>query len=328
VHLTCGVKTISRIRSAALPCAAILAVCLLCANLTLAQVTQVTKETPSSEVISPTSEAKADNAIEPRKPSIEEATDDSSIAVDPATLLPDLAPLPQAKATMVGGTVDRVDRIRDKITVRIFGGGKESFLFDPRTQVYRGGQATTVADLHEGERVYLDTILDGANVFARTIRLTGPRASGTSQGMVVKFRGDRGELSVRDPLSPNPVEVRVNSSTKVLQGDRTVPIGALVPGSLVSVRFSSWQGARNTATEISILARPGAAYTISGQVVHIDLRTGLIVLNSFIDHKPYEVYLPPSINPDENLHPGATVTALTNFDGTRYVVRSIKFNSQ
>jgi hypothetical protein len=298
---------------------------MLCANLALAQ---APKETSSSEMISPKAEAKADGAIEPRKPSITEDTDDSSVTVDPASLLPELPPVPKANATLVGGTVDRMDHVRDKITVRIFGGGKESFLFDPRTQVYRGGKTVTIADLHEGERVYLDTILDGSDVFARSIRLSGPRATGTSQGVVLKFQSDRDELTVRDALSPNPVEIRVNSSTKVVQGDRTVSLSALVTGSLISVRFSSAQSARNTATEISILAQPGTEYTFSGQVVHIDLRTGLVVLNSAVDHKTYEVYLSTSIIPDENLQPGATITAVTAFDGQRYVVRDLRFTPQ
>jgi hypothetical protein len=288
---------------------------------------QAPKETSSSEMISPKAEAKADGAVEPRKPSIAEDTDDSSVTVDPASLLPELPQVPKANATMVGGTVDRVDHVRDKITVRIFGGGKESFLFDPRTRVYRGGEAATIADLHEGERVYLDTILDGSDVFARSIRLSGPRGIGSSQGVVLKFRSDRGELTVRDALSPNAVEIRVNSSTKVVQGDRAVPLSALVPGSLISARFSSGQGARNTATEISILAQPGTEYTFTGQVVHIDLRTGLVVLNSAVDRKTYEVYLPTSIAPDENLQPGATITAVTAFDGERYVVRNFRFTS-
>jgi hypothetical protein len=76
------------------------------------------------------------------------------------------------------------------------------------------------------------------------------------------------------------------------------------------------------------LAQPGTQYTFSGQVTHIDLRTGLLVINSSIDRKTYEVYLLPSINPDENLQPGATVKVVTDFDGERYVVRSISLNSK
>lgn len=289
---------------------------------------QTQNQPSSSAIISPKSEAKADGAIEPRKPSIADNAEDASITVDPSSLLPELPPLPKTSATMVGGTIDKVDLVRDKVTVRLFGGGKESFLFDPRTRVYRAGKSATVADLRQGERIYLDTILDGNDVFARSIRLTGARATGSSQGVVLRFRSDRGELSLRDAISPDPVEIRVTSSTKVIQGDKAVSASTLVPGSLISVTFSSAQGTRNTATEISILAQPGTQYTFSGQVVHIDLRTGLLVLNSATDRKTYEVYLPPASNPDEKLQPGATVTAVTAFDGKHYVARTISFGSR
>jgi predicted RNA-binding protein len=298
--------------------------CLLSA---MPAVSQAPKEASSSAIISPKSESKADSSIEPRKPSITEDSDDS-IVVDPSTLLPDLPPLPEQKATLVGGTVDRIDLVRDKVTVRLFGGGKASFLFDTRTQVLRAGKPVAVADLHEGERIYLDTILDGSDEFARTIRLSAARATGTSQGVVVRFRRDRSAVILRDALSPNSVEVRLSPSTRVSEAGRSVPIYALVPGSLISLSFSSVPDAGNTATEITILAQPGAPYTFSGQVVHIDLRTGLLVLNSATDRKTYEVYLASGMNADENLRPGANVTVIAAFDGERYVVRNIRFTSQ
>jgi hypothetical protein len=298
-----------------------------CSLFTSSAVAQRANEPSSSAIISPKSEAKADAAIEPRKPSIIEDSEDGSIAVDPSALLPELPPVPKANATLIGGTLDKIDMVRDRVTVRLFGGGKESFLFDPRTQVSRGGKAVTVADLHEGERIYLDTILDGSTVFARAIRLTAAHATGTSQGVVLKFRSNGDELVLRDALSPNPVDVRVNRSTRVMQGDRPVPISAVVPGTLISIRFSPEGSAHNTATEISILAQPGTRYTFSGQVVHIDLRTGLLVLNSSTDHKTYEVYLPSSINPDESLQPGVMVQVVTDFDGEHYVVRNVTVNS-
>ena len=57
---------------------------------------------------------------------------------DPASLLPDLPPVPRAKATLIGGTVERLDRVRERVTVRVFGGGRMSVLYDPRTRVYLG----------------------------------------------------------------------------------------------------------------------------------------------------------------------------------------------
>ncbi len=282
----------------------------------------------SAAVISPNSAGKADSAIEPRKPSIWEDSNDTPITVDPASLVPDLPPVPHEKATLVGGTIERLDQVRDRITVRLFGGGKETVLFDPRTDVSRAGKPANVADLREGDRIYLDTILDGSTVFARSMRLGAGHAAGESQGVVVEYRRDRGELTFRDSLTPNTVAVRVNSATRVTQADRAARVADLVPGTLISIGFSSDGAGKNLANNISILALPGTSYTFSGDIVHIDLRSGLLVLNSSTDHKTYEVYLSPSASPDEGLHAGANVTVVTNYDGSRYVVRTININSR
>ena len=268
----------------------------------------------------------ATTAIEPVKPDIAKP-DDASIEVDPSSLLPDLPPLPRANATLVGGTLERLDRVQDQMTVRVFGGGHMKALFDPRTRVFRGTKEVTIADLRQGERVYLDTILDGSNVFARSIRLKPDAAMGQSQGVVVRYRPNRNDLTVRDSLSPTPVQVRLTSSTRFMLGGRPVASSVLVPGSLVAVTFDSQGSGHDSAREISILALPGTRYTFSGEIVHIDLRRGLLVLNSSTDHKTYEIYLDPSSTPDDNLHPGSLVTALTVFEDSRYVVRNLTIDS-
>jgi hypothetical protein len=120
----------------------------------------------------------------------------------------------------------------------------------------------------------------------------------------------------------------LNTSTRFTQGDRVVQSSTLTTGSLVAVKFSSEGNGHEIAREISILALPGTRYTFAGQVVHVDLRTGLLVINSSTDHKTYEVYLDPSLSPDENLHTGAVVTVITNFEGSRYVARALSIDSQ
>lgn len=264
--------------------------------------------------------------IEPIKPDTAKP-DDASIDVDPSSLLPDLPPLPHANATLVGGTLERLDRVRDQVTISVFGGGQMKALFDPRTRVFRGTKEVTIADLHQGERVYLDTILDGSHVFARSIRLKANAAVGESQGVVLRYRANRNALTLRDGLSPAPIQVRLSPATRFMQGDRAVSSSALVPGSLVAVTFDSQGNGHEVAREISILALPGTRYTFSGEIVHIDLRSGLLVLNSSTDRKTYEIYLNPSSTPDDNLHPGSLVTAVTDFEDSRYVVRYLTINS-
>jgi hypothetical protein len=281
----------------------------------------------TSAMVSPNTNV-TDGNVEPRKPSITDENAEDSITVDPSSLLPDLPPVPRANATLIGGTIAKLDRVRDRVVVKVFGGGDMTVLFDPRTVVYRSGQQSSIADLQQGDRIYLDTILDGDTVFARTIRLGGTGATGESQGVVVKYRADRNELTLRDSLSPKSVQVLLNSKTRVVQAGRQVSANILSPGSLVSITFSAEGDGRNTAREVSILALPGQHFTFSGAVVHIDLRTGLLVLKSSTDNKTYDVYLSPSVAPDENLHAGVTVTAVADYDGSRYVARNVTINSQ
>lgn len=103
-----------------------------------------------------------EGGIKPVELAAPEPSSETDIVADPASLLPDLPRVPAAKATLIGGTLERLDRVRDQVTVRVFGGGRMNVRFDPRTHVYRGGAEATIADLQVGQRIYLDTILDGA----------------------------------------------------------------------------------------------------------------------------------------------------------------------
>jgi len=293
---------------------------------------QTPSEPASSSIVSlstsnnePASSASAEG-IKPETP--QPAEDNSSIVVDPASLLPDPPAVPKANATLVGGTIARLDRVRDVVTVRVFGGGLVKALFDPRTHVFRGAREVTIADLQPGDRIYLDTILDGDTVFARAIRLNATTASGESQGVVVRYRPDRGQLTIRDGIAPMPVQVTVDASTKFSQGGRAVSSQLLVQGALVRVNFDSRGSARGVAREIAILALPGTRYTFTGQVVHIDLRQGLLVINSSTDHKTYEIYLNAGITLDDSLQPGAVVTVEANYQDSHYVAGNIAINSQ
>ena len=288
---------------------------------------QTPSEPAASKATSAVVSSRNEGNIKPDPTASADAPIDADIVADPASLLPDPPPVPRANATLIGGTVERLDRVRDRLTVRVFGGGRMNILFDPRTRVYRSGKQANIADLREGERVYADTILDGNEVFARSIRLKTEQGVGESQGVVLKYRADRGELTIRDGISPEPVRVRVNSSTRLTQGDRTVADSVLTPGSLIAIRFSSEGDGHDLAREISILALPGVRYTFAGEVVYLDLRAGLLVLYSSTDHKTYEIHLDPSLAPDDNLHTGALVTAVTTLEDSRYVAGSLTIDS-
>ncbi|HVI10569.1 MAG TPA: DUF5666 domain-containing protein [Candidatus Binatia bacterium] len=268
--------------------------------------------------------ADADPAVQPIHKSIELANDEDT-AMDPASLLPDLPPVPPgAKASLIGGTIDRLDRVRDQLIVRPFGGGKMMIAFDPRTKIYRGTDLVEASALRKGDRVYVDTILDGDMIFAKNIRLKTAGSAGDGQGTVLNYRPGKGELVIRDSLSPQPLRVRVSSQTLIKHGERTSSTGELVPGTLVTVKFAAKENGVDVAREISILAVPGTSFTFAGRVEALDLRLGLLVIASSVDHKTYEIHLDPSlVDVEDMVRPGAEVTAVTNFDGSSYVARRL-----
>ena len=199
--------------------------------------------------------------------------------------------------------------------------------FDPRTHIYNNGKEASLADLRPGDRVSIDTMLDGGNIFARTIRLKGPTNGGESQGVVVSYSVGSGQLILRDRLSPQPLRLRLTSQTRVMQAGHPASAGELVPGTLVAVKFDPQNNGRDVAKEIFVLAIPGTSFTFVGEITGLDLSTGLLVLTSATDGKSYEIYLGPStVTAKNKLRQAANVTVLTRFDGNRYVAENVSVN--
>ncbi len=264
--------------------------------------------------------------------SINDASLVSPGAVNPEEIgsvpaLPGLPPLPTGKVTLIGGTIHSVDPVRDQMVVQVFAGHRMNVLFDERTRMFRDGQAASPADLKKGERVYLDTTLDGKDIFARSIRVTSGSPSGQSSGQIVAFDSATGELTLRDTLSPEPVTMRLAPDATILRGDRTTAPAELRPGTLVALTFDSGASKSPTVRQVSILALPGTIFVFVGRIEHLDFRRGLLVLVDPRDNKNYDLYFDaqtPGMN--RGLKQGASVMVKANFDGTRYQTREIDLN--
>lgn len=282
---------------------------------------------PPAKAVASTSAPSADlTAATPDPPIQPVKSSDSSpdITLDPASLVPDLPPIPPSKATLIGGTIEHIDPVQDEITIRVFGGGKMKALFDPRTNVSRDGKPGSIEELKAGERVYADTILLNGTVFARNIRLGGSNSTGEVRGVVLEYRGDKSALQVRDPLSPAPMSLRLTPGTRITRGNQSATINDLVPGTLVSVNFLPEAGNRPVARQVTILITPGTEFTFNGQVTALDLHLGLLVVTSTADHQMYEVHFDPatlSISPD--LRVGAEISVETRYEGNQYVARGL-----
>jgi Domain of unknown function (DUF5666) len=242
--------------------------------------------------------------------------------------LPELPPASSRnKVSLIGGTVQKLDLVKDEFTVQVFGGGKLNIYFDPRSHIYNNGSEASISSLRVGDRVSIDTMLDGGNIFARTIRLKGPTNGGESQGVVVSYAASSGQLILRDRISPQPLRLRITSQTRVMEAGRSVSLSQLVNGTLVAVKFDPQNSGRDVAKEISILAVPGTTFTFVGEVTGLDLSTGLLVMTSATDGKSYEIYLGPSaVTARDKLRQAANVTVLTRFDGNRYVAQNVTVN--
>jgi len=246
-------------------------------------------------------------------------------AVTPSTL--GLPPLPAGKATLIGGTIESVDLVRDRVVIQIFAGRRMAMLFDERTHIFRDGEAGTFDDLRKGQRTYVDTMLDGKDIFARTIRIVAQGPLGESSGQIVDFDSSTGDLVFRDTLSPEEVVLHVASDAKVLHGDQETDRASLRPGTLVSLHFNPEGSRIPTVHQIQVIAATGATFTFAGRIEHLDMRQGLLVLVDPRDNKSYDLHFDPSkLRNMLDLRPGLAVTVQASFDGKRYESKEIQIN--
>ena len=246
---------------------------------------------------------------------------------------PGLPPLPSGRSTVIGGAIRGVDRVRDQFTLNVFGGRTLKVLFDARTQVYRDGLKGALRDLRAGDHISVETVLEGTSVFARSIHLLSALPEGECQGQVLNYDPVSRELTVRDVLSREPVKLRVPAGTVfVRQGQAasaSMDVGSseLSKGTLVSVKFHSDNNGQGVVSQIAILATPGTAFVFVGNVVFLDLHSGLLALVDPRDERRYEVFFDSARFPmSREIHEGADVTLTADFDGSRYVARAITIN--
>jgi hypothetical protein len=261
-----------------------------------------------------------------------------------STAAPALPPLPRGKSTVIGGTIRGVDAVRDQLTLDVFGGRTMKVVFDQRTHVYRDGVISGLRDLRAGNRASVETVLDGTTVFARSIHLLSVSAEGECQGQVMNYDPATREVTVRDSLSREPIQLRVPADVVVVrQGQAASASGVmgssdikgssigsldLAAGTLISVKFQSNESGHGLASQIAILATPGTEFVFAGNVVSLDMHSGLLVLVDPRDDKRYEVFFDSAHFPlSREVHEGADVTLNADFDGARYVARAISINA-
>ena len=238
----------------------------------------------------------------------------------------DPPPVPRTTTTLVGGTITKVDRMRNRMTVHIFGSGHWTVNFDERTHIFHNGAETTQLALKKGERVYVDTQLDNNrhDIFARNIRVGVAALPADADGQIIAVDPKHNELTLRDALNSVPVRFAVDPETRISKGQTPASFKDVKPGTLVHVRFSASSPNRGLAREVSIVATPGAVFTFSGKVTFLDLHRGLLAIQNSTDDRNYEIHFSPGAVTDRsNLGVGREVLVRATFEGTRYTAQSV-----
>lgn len=235
----------------------------------------------------------------------------------------DFPELPKGKVSLVGGTVVKLDPVRDRLVLRAFGGRDVTVAFDVRTKVLRDDTPVSTHELRPGARVYADTSVVNGKIFAKTIRIATSAAMGEASGQVTAYDPATRTLKMRNTLAAEPLEMRIVPETAIRTGDQPADASQLAVGTLVHVTFGSRDRA-NTAKQIDILARPGSTFTFAGKLTFVDLRTGYVAIADPAGANTYEVAI-DHLTPDAKLKlkEGNDVVVQAKFDGQKYQAQTI-----
>ena len=239
---------------------------------------------------------------QPKTDILDSSATSGALVTDGHDPILDPAPVPRTTTTLVGGIITGVDRLRNRLTLHVFGGNRWTVNFDERTHIFHNGAETTQLALKKGERVYVDTQLDNNkhDIFARNIRVGVAELPADADGQIIAIDAKHNELTLRDTLNSVPVRFAVDPETRISNGQTPAAFKDVKPGTLVHVRFAASSPNRGLAREVSIIAVPGSTFTFAGKVTFLDLHRGLIAVQNSTDDKNYEIHFAPSAVANRN----------------------------
>jgi len=225
----------------------------------------------------------------------------------------------------VRGVVKRLDPIHDQLVIHAFGGCDIRIAFDARTQLLPEDTHTHLTSIPLGSVVSVDTVIDGGKLFARSVR-TGSSTAAELNGQVLRYDATKSKLTLRDPISPEGISLRITPSTTVVNQGQPASPQTFAPGMLVRVWFSP---AQNAASKVEILAERGNSFTFQGRIVSVDLRSHVLALSNDSDQSIRELTI-GSLDAGSLglLKEGADVNIQAEFDGDRYNVRTVNLVSR
>lgn len=265
-------------------------------------------------------------ASQPKTEILDSSATGAGLSTDGHDPILDPPSLPTGITSLVGGTVRSIDHIHNRMVIAIFAGKRWKIAFDERTHIFLNGAETTQTAIKKGDRVYVDTMLDGKkhDIFARNIRVGQAMPAADADGQIADLDEAHRTVTLRDQVNSAPIRFIVDSNTRIVYGTNPASLHDLKPGSLVHVRFSPEQTNRGLAREITVVAQPGSAFTYVGRITYLDVHRGMLAMQDSLDQKNYEVHFDPArVESRNDLAVGAEVRIVAIFEGTRYTAQSI-----
>jgi hypothetical protein len=261
-------------------------------------------------------------AMPDRQADLESATATGDFSALPA--------MPHGKSTILGGEIRNVDPVLDQFTLRTVGQRPMKILFDERTQVFKNGNKIPLRELHSDEHASVQTVLEGANVFAISIHMLSDLPEGECQGRVLSYDPGTHELTIGSSLSREPIRLLLRDETQVVRVGQTAFVSAsagktdLVNGALVNAKFDANGKGRAVASHVTVLAKPGSEFAFSGKLSSLDLHSGLLVLIDLRDQKSYQIsFTSVTVPASDTLHAGDQVRVTATYDGASYTATQI-----
>jgi hypothetical protein len=254
----------------------------------------------------------------------------ASTSVGATVDLSALPPAPRGKSTILGGEVRSVDPVRDELMLKIYGQRQVKILFDERTQVYLDGKKIPLGDLSSTDHASVQTVLDGSDMYALSIHMLSRSPEGECQGRVINYDPGTRELTIDSLISREPIKLFVPANTSIARvGQPAFSLAHsessdLLVGALISVKFESGKEGHGVASQISILATPGSAFTFVGNLSALDTHSGILVLVDPLNETSHQISFDSARIPaSRNLHLGDRVMVTADFDGVRYTASAI-----
>jgi len=244
--------------------------------------------------------------------------------------LADIPPAPKGQSTIFGGAIRDFDPVRDQFMLDVVGQRPMRVLFDERTQIFRDGAKVPLRDLGPEDHASVETTLDGADVFALSIHILSQAPEGQYEGKVLSFDRSRGVLTLQAGSWRDPLKVFVTSNTEFVRKGQHQFVAAgsgqtdLEPGSLISVAFQLRKPGQAMAKAITVLAVPGSSFVFEGNLVSIDLHSGLLILVDPTDQKNYQILFNAALFPESrSLHAGDRIRVRAAYNGSNFIANEL-----